>query len=336
MISVFIDTNVLYCRNEKLTEAGFANNLQEIVDDIGVNDIYTEVKIVLPSMVIYELYHQQLEAYETWKKQLEKIEMPNLQYDEQFNYESYLSKIFKEALWKIQQGVVNVEVVGFPSNDKLNRIILRAIEKEPPFEGKDKQSDKGFKDVVIWETIKEYKENHINDIIVFCCKDKLLTSNELKEEFNVEFRDDIYTESRDKLIEILNHLCKKKGVTQSFSSQLKERIYKSISDHNEILYDLLMEDNTWQDGEEIYDFKISKVNIISCDDRKKDNKIKYNVEADILLTYSTQRDREGYKNGGIRQFDIYYDFETDELLLKEYDSLTLGRCEWNDFLQIER
>lgn len=70
MINIFIDTNILFSKNEKLDEVGFLQKLQEIIDDIEVNDIYTEVKILLPRMVINELFQQQLDIYEDWKKQL--------------------------------------------------------------------------------------------------------------------------------------------------------------------------------------------------------------------------------------------------------------------------
>lgn len=335
MISVFIDTNILHCKNEQLDKVEFIEKLQEIIDDIEVNDIYAEIKILLPKMVISELYQQQLEAYENWKKQLEKIRMPNMKYDKEFDYNSYLSMTFKDALQKVQQGVVEVEVIDFPKVEKLNEIILRAIRKDPPFEGKDKQSDKGFKDVIIWETIKEYKEKHINDIIVFYCNDNLLASNALKVEFYTEFRDEIYIEQKDKLMERLALLCNKTEIAKTFSSQLAERIQKSMSHNNEYFYDLLMENTIWSDGDKISGFEVKNIDIANCNDEKVQNKILYNVEVEIKMFYSTPKEREMYKLIGKREFDIYYDFETDKLLTKSYDSLTLGRCEMFDFISLE-
>lgn len=335
MISLFIDTNILHCKNEQLDKVEFIEKLQEIIADIEVNDIYTEIRILLPKMVISELYQQQLEAYERWKRQLEKIRMPNMKYDREFDYHSYLSLTFKEALQKVQQGVVDIEVVDFPKNEKLNKIILRAIKKEPPFEGKDKQSDKGFKDVIIWETIKEYKEKHINDVIVFYCNDNLLASNALKAEFYTEFRDEIYFEQKDKLMERLVLLCNKTEVVKTFSSQLMERIRKSMNHNNEYFYDLLMEDSIWSDRDKISGFEVRNIDIVNCNDEKIQNKILYNVEVEIKLFYSTPMEREMYKLVGEREFDIYYDFETDKLLIKSYDSLTLGRCEMSDFIPLE-
>lgn len=63
--------------------------------------------------------------------------------------------------------------------------------------------------------------------------------------------------------------------------------------------------------------------------------ISYNVEIEIKMFYSTPKEREMYKLMGKREFDIYYDFETDKLLTKLYDSLTLGRCEISDFILLE-
>lgn len=45
MIDVFIDTNILHSRNEQLDKALFVEKLKEIIGEIEINDIYTEIKI---------------------------------------------------------------------------------------------------------------------------------------------------------------------------------------------------------------------------------------------------------------------------------------------------
>lgn len=162
-----------------------------------------------------------------------------------------------------------------------------------------------------------------------------MSSSILKDEFYEEFRDEIYIEQKNQLINRLVILCDKKEVVKSFSSQLKERIEKSVSHNNEVFYDLLMDDAIWNNGDRISGFEVNSVNIINCDDQKLHNKILYNVEIEIKMFYSNSREREMYKLIGEREFDIYYDFETDELLLKSYDSLTLGRCQLSDYVHIE-
>lgn len=54
-------------------------------------------------------------------------------------------------------------------------------------------------------TIKEYKEKHINDIIVFYCNDNLLASNALRKEFKEDFRDEIYIEQKNAVNEKTYH-----------------------------------------------------------------------------------------------------------------------------------
>ena len=258
-----------------------------------------------------------------------------MQYDRAFNYGEYLETIFKKAIMELKQGIVAVEVVDFPASDRLNSIISRAIKKEPPFEGKEKHSDKGFKDVLIWESIKEYKEKHINDIIVFYCNDNLLASNALRKEFKEDFRDEIYIEQKNALITRLTTLCNKNETVKTFSSQLNERIESCLSHNNEILYDLLMEDSVWNDGDVISDFEVKKVNILNCNDIKIHNRILYKVEIEIKMYYAKHKDRDMYKIIGERQFYIYYDFNDDVLLTNHYETLTMGDCSVSDFIVLE-
>ena len=316
MIDVFIDTNILHSRNEQLDKALFVEKLKEIIGEIEINDIYTEIKILLPRMVLNELYQQQLEMFDDLNKRLENVSMPNMQYDRVFNYGEYLETTFKKAITELKQGIVAVEVVDFPASDRLNSIISRAIKKEPPFEGKEKHSDKGFKDVLIWESIKEYKEKHINDTIVFYCNDNLLASNALRKEFKEDFRDEIYIEQKNALMKRLTTLCNKNETEKTFSSQLNERIENCLSHNNEILYDLLMEDLVWNDIK-IY------------------NRILYKVEIEIKMYYAKCKDRDMYKIIGERQFDIYYDFSDDILLTNHYETLTMGDCNVSDFIVLE-
>lgn len=138
MIDVFIDTNILHSRNEQLDKVLFVEKLKEIIEEIEINDIYTEIKILLPRMVLNELYQQQLEMFDELNKRLENVSMPNMQYDRAFNYGEYLETTFKKAITELKQGIVAVEVVDFPASDRLNSIISRAIKKRTSIRRKRK------------------------------------------------------------------------------------------------------------------------------------------------------------------------------------------------------
>ena len=57
------------------------------------------------------------------------------------------------------------------SNSRFRSIIDRAFGKRPPFEGKDKKSDKGFKDALLWESILEFALNQPKSEIIYYSKD---------------------------------------------------------------------------------------------------------------------------------------------------------------------
>ena len=57
------------------------------------------------------------------------------------------------------------------SNSRFRSIIDRAFSKRPPFEGKDKKSDKGFKDALLWESILEFALNQPKSKIIYYSKD---------------------------------------------------------------------------------------------------------------------------------------------------------------------
>ena len=71
-------------------------------------------------------------------------------------------------------------------------MIQRAIKKDPPFEAKEKESDKGFKDALIWESLKEYKKKNVKDTIVLYSKDKRIVDIFLQKEYKEIFAGETY------------------------------------------------------------------------------------------------------------------------------------------------
>ena len=329
MISVFIDTNVLYCDGDNLETVRFTEKLQSILSEIEINDIYTEVKIVIPKLVICELYEQQLEAYHEWMDKIKNLKMPNVTIEKDFIYKDYLRKIFIEEIKAFQGKLVQVEIVEFPPNDSLEGIINRSIRKSAPFEGKNKKSDKGFKDVIIWETIKAYKSQHIMETIVLNCNDNLLLDPQLKKEFKDEFRDEIHIVKKGELLECLTGLLNKR-MEKTFSGQLEDRLKQIFHDSNEMFYELMMEFTEWNDGDQITKFSVDSFSILECNDKKIDNKIMYSIELNVSLFYNEVRERDAYKQHGKKEFEVYYDFRDDNFYLTEFDALTLGRVDFVD------
>ena len=74
-------------------------------------------------------------------------------------------------------------MLPIPSDDRFKGIVKRAFDKAPPFGGKEKNSDKGFKDALIWESILEFVLLHRQADIIFYTKD-----NGFKEKLIEEFK----------------------------------------------------------------------------------------------------------------------------------------------------
>lgn len=75
-------------------------------------------------------------------------------------------------------GINNVIEMNIATNQRFDSIVDRAFEKKPPFEGKDKKSDKGFKDALLWESIFEFVSSHQEASYVFYTQDCIFKDNE--------------------------------------------------------------------------------------------------------------------------------------------------------------
>lgn len=324
MISILIDTNILYSKSNNLLEIRFIRELQNIIDEIQINDIYTEVKIILPRVVVYELLEQQKELFDEWMTKLSSLQMPNLRIDREYDYDKYLKEKYTEEMNALKKQLVDIEIQDFPNDNTLPLIIERALRKTAPFEGKNKKSDKGFKDVIIWETLKSYKKNHIGDCMILYCNDNLLLDNILCEEYQNEFRDKLFVAKKGELNNCLEQILKKHMV-RTFSENLEAKIKILLSEDNEFFYDWYIQDCQWSDGDRIEDFKVESVSRVDCNDVKYEDQIRYDVDIQIILKYATDKEREEYKYSNIRNFVLFYDFNKDDFYVSEYDSLTLGR-----------
>lgn len=81
----------------------------------------------------------------------------------------------------------HINVLPLPSNQRFPAIMERAFRKKPPFKGGEGESDKGFKDTILWESILEYpyEQERIGRVI-------LITEN--KNDFNSKFLEDEFLE----------------------------------------------------------------------------------------------------------------------------------------------
>lgn len=64
------------------------------------------------------------------------------------NYAEYIHSIIEEYRGSLSSDINKVIELQVASEVRYQSIVRRAFAKRPPFEGKDKKSDKGFKDAL--------------------------------------------------------------------------------------------------------------------------------------------------------------------------------------------
>lgn len=236
MICIFLDSNILHSKSSDFTKARFAEKLEELIGEIEVNDLYTYVKLIIPQVVIGELRRQQIDDCAEIVRNFRKTKFTSQIIEFPQDYEKICDSIFDGTLDDLHKGIVKVDIAPYPPNDALQKLIQRAISKNPPFEAKEKESDKGFKDALIWESLLEYKRRNPKDILVLYSKDKRITDPFLAKEFREFFGEEVHMVFREDpnshrtLLEKLMDLSDVAEKRETFSQQLKDRLVNLIND----------------------------------------------------------------------------------------------------------
>jgi hypothetical protein len=318
MISVVLDTNVLFSRDKNFSKAMFEDQLIQLIDEIEANDLQDRVQLLIPQIVIDELCTRQCEDYEEAYIKVRDVQFHNctIEYDE--TYSKVVEGLFLKILDDLQNRLAKIKIIPYPDNTVLPAIISRAVKKLPPFEGKAKASDKGFKDVLIWESVLEYKrKNSLDDLILFS-GDGRISDGSLIKEFHSLFNDEIHVIKWDSnrrnsndLFECIGKLTKL-NVQPSFGHALEQRILNFFTDDN--LQSLLEKHLPSVDNEPQYAaLKISTKQISHIDE--KSESICFTVKI-IAFHFSWQKSvNRGNvvitpkSNEGAMECDILYDLK---------------------------
>lgn len=175
------DTNVLFQRYDKMadfTSFSFNATFENVAAMVNQLDIYDNIKLAIPEVVwnemtkqIIDAHDKQITEYQTriknWK--FPEYKTTQIKLD---NYQKYIEERITEYKEAISSGINTIVELPNPKDKCFERIVKRAFDKAPPFGGKEKNSDKGFKDVLIWESILELSETHPTINIIFYTKDK--------------------------------------------------------------------------------------------------------------------------------------------------------------------
>lgn len=325
MIDIVLDTNLLKSGSTDFTIVQFITKVNDILDEIESNDWYEEVRVVIPQIVVDELFEHQKKAYHDKFASIKSCKFPTFEVKAHENYDAWLSSMFEQALSELKTRIAKCVIIPYPSNAVLPKIIQRAIAKIAPFEGKEKESDKGFKDVIIWESTLEYKRLHPVDTIVLCSRDGKVCDKSLKAEFESLFSDQIYQIKLEKddgnkpIYDLIATLTDSEQQHLTFSERLKQETISLLNeDFLSALYigsKIQIEDNTFYcEGVSVIGITISNI-----EDIPNENK-RISIYANVIVDLKYIDDSgEGQNAKRTYQFIIEYSFETSLYYLMEYE-----------------
>lgn len=177
---VIFDTNTLYHSYDKRANFlafSFNSTFENVIGFINQLDIYEHVVAVVPTVVWNEMEQQILEAHKTkiqeFRDKSEKLCFPEIIVEDKgdMDYLTFIHPIIEKYRTDLSSDINKVIEIPVASEARYNSIVTRAFEKRPPFEGKEKKSDKGFKDALLWESILEFATQHDTANFIYYSKD---------------------------------------------------------------------------------------------------------------------------------------------------------------------
>lgn len=185
--TIFVDSS--YIRNSKaehweipLSTEGIKSILKFIIEQ----KLSKDVIVVIPEIVVQEVIFQKLNHI---KNQIDSLSQSSENFKKVFSIEGIdlakytnfdFDKFFKDKCQEFMKKY-NLEQADTPKIDQ-NELINRSVNKLPPFKGKTEESDKGFKDTILWYSILEFVKKEPNHKLIFLTTDDIFEHSYLNEE----------------------------------------------------------------------------------------------------------------------------------------------------------
>jgi hypothetical protein len=287
---IILDTNVLGSyKNNSLIATNFKylsickNIFISLIDFLKGSSLKQNISIAIPKIVIEELNFQQESTFNSQIEQLKENfvkfkELSNfkLEIPDHYDYKTHLADKTEAFI-----GKYSIEVINYPPNDVLPRLIKKVLNKEKPFYKKEKQKDSGFKDALIWESIIDYAKKRPEKNFIFFTKDTDFNNSILLEEFKKITEKELkimgsLTEVKTFLDETQQLHLDFRLISILFDESFKENLYKVLRNH-------FFEIKTYNGTFLVIDYKIGK----SILDVNKINKDIYEIFVPIDVLHET-------------------------------------------------
>ncbi|SDJ20018.1 hypothetical protein SAMN05421804_10971 [Proteiniclasticum ruminis] len=193
--NILLDTNIFFStENIRAGQIMLSGNLRWLIDAIIKSGLEAKLFVEIPEIVFLEFKRHILEEVQDKTKKLEWLmesgRLPGFRV-QKIESDTSIDEYVEEICKDFRDQINSKFSIGFNvpvSSGNLDALIERAISKRPPFEGKDKSSDKGFKDAVLWESLLSFKRENPYTTIYLYTKDARF-NNDLSEEYMALFKE---------------------------------------------------------------------------------------------------------------------------------------------------
>lgn len=157
LTEIIFDTNLLRKREiEDFSEFSFSCDFESFIDFLGSNDIVDKYRIVFSKITLEELRKQIIDSYNKELSLLKKCynklgNIHDIKFEQKdINFSDVLDRNIKEYIDAKNYMILDI------SEKIFKNIVDRAINKKKPFLGEKGESDKGFKDAILWESLIQH------------------------------------------------------------------------------------------------------------------------------------------------------------------------------------
>lgn len=155
-------------------QSGYLLQDMDLIGIIAKNEIYFDILFIIPEIVVDETYNKLNEEIEDINDNYRKLKKSIQRFSDESTLklicpndyiiaESEKAKMQMFVKKRIQQ---IGEIINYPKVSH-KEVVARALQRKKPF---DSKGENGYRDTIIWETIKEAIMKNRNDDFFFICQ----------------------------------------------------------------------------------------------------------------------------------------------------------------------
>lgn len=230
IFDIILDTTNLFTSNLKIDDLN--GPVKKIVTFIKDNKLTKNVNIFIPDVVKNERIHQNIKSYKQHKQtilsSLKTISQTGIQINtdelEKFDYETSIKETIEQLFQKYKLNILKTSQIN------VENLFERYYVSKKPFEN-TANSEKGFKDTLIWISILEFGKQTKNNVIFVTNNTKKDFDDDVINEFKEYTKKDILiVRESNELTELLDKKLNLKLKLKEYHDKIQNIILKYIGE----------------------------------------------------------------------------------------------------------